>query len=439
MPTKFRESINLHMAQLSRIESLLYAVMILLCLLLPLSKTPVPLIMVVLFVLSIVRTVQQKGNNILKPGLTTVCLMVLYIIYVAGLIYTSDLSRGFFDLEVKLSFLVVPLIFILSGKNIFNEQRVQTLKLVFVAGALISTFVNLLHATYISLNEYFTFDNYMYNRLSWGFHPSYAALYLNVSILILFLFLIRNWEKLKIRIKILLSVIILYFFVHIIFLNSKMGIIMSGLTLLVLLIYLVISKRKYLLGLLSLAVFLLVSVLILKFTPYISSRLASAWEAFISYSETGTHQNDGTTNRLQVWHYASQVAIKNLPEGVGTGDVRSALNTAYIENGFVNGAAMNLNAHNQFLQTFVAIGLPGLCILVLIIMSLFYSGIKKKNIYILIFSLVLLGNFLVESMLETQAGVIFTIFFICLYDMGERKNSTEIKGNLSHTPTELYK
>ena len=428
MPGKIRTFIQHQFEKLSMIESLIYACVVLLSFMLPLSKIPVPGTIGILFVLSVIRAVQQKGNSLKKPGFVSVLLVGLYVVYIAGIIYSANRASALFDLEVKLSFLIIPLIFVLAGKNIFTEKRIQTIKLVFVCGALFSTFANLLHSTYLSMHAYFTLDNYMYNRLSWGFHPSYAALYMNIAILILFLYLIRRWDTFKTRTKVIFSVTILYFFVFNIFLNSKMGIIMSALTLLILLVYMVVTKRKFVLGFISLAVFILATVVIMKWTPYISNRLVSAWQSFISYNQTGTHQNDGTTSRLQVWHYASQVAIKNIPAGVGTGDVRSALNAAYIENGFVDGAAMNLNAHNQFLQTWVAIGIPGLSILALIIISLFFSGAKKKNIYILIFTLVLLGNFLVESMLETQAGVIFTIFFLCLYDMGERKTQERSGG-----------
>jgi O-antigen ligase len=432
---KIRKFIEQQFAQLSMLESLIYAFVFLLSFLLPLSKVPVPAMIGILFILSVIRTIQQKGKYLQKPGLASLLLIGLYVGYIAGLSYSSDTARGLFDLEVKLSFLIIPVIFILAGKNIFTEKRIQTLKLVFVCGALISSLVNLLHGTYLSMNAYFTLDNYMYNRLSWGFHPSYAALYMNMAILILTLYLISQWDKLKISTKILFCFTILYFFVFVIFLNSKMGILMSGLTILLLLVYMVIKKRKFWLGLISLTMLILVTFIIMKWTPYISTRLVSSWQSFISYNQNGVHQNDGTTYRLQIWHYASQVAIKNSPAGVGTGDVKSELNAAYLENGFADGAAMNLNAHNQFLQTWIGIGLPGLCILALIFITLFISGIKNRNAYILIFTIMLLGNNLVESMLETQAGVIFTVFFICLFDMGERKNAKKIDEDLRKTLT----
>ena len=72
-----------------------------------------------------------------------------------------------------------------------------------------------------------------------------------------------------------------------------------------------------------------------------------------------------------------------------------------------------LNAHSQFLQTGIALGIPGLSALVamlLVPLSL------RRNRFILFISLTVIMtlNFLVESMLEVQAGVIFYAYFSSL-------------------------
>ena len=124
---------------------------------------------------------------------------------------------------------------------------------------------------------------------------------------------------------------------------------------------------------------------------------------------------------MLIWKNATEVGLENLPLGVGTGDVHQSLNSAYEKHHFTEGVAINLNTHNQYLQTLVAIGLPGILLLLFICVFLIVHGIRTRNGYIVLIMLILMGNFLVESMLETQAGIVFFAVIVCLYDMVERR------------------
>jgi O-antigen ligase len=422
MPQPSNISFPQHFASLDLFEKLLFIFLALLCFLIPMNKIPVVYVIGCLLFLSTLITLNRKGKNIIKPGPVTLLLIILYLLYVIGMIYTSVWEKGLFDLQIKLSFVMFPAIFMFSSKNLYSKTGIRTLKFIFVSGAIAGTFVSLGHALYISLTTYFTFDHFMYNELSWSFHPSYHAMYLTIAIIILFVHLINQWDEIKTLTKLSIAFIILYFFVFIIFLNSKAGMILAPLSILILLIYLVVSKRKYILGIVALVAVIIVSVFVLNRTPYITSRFVSFFSVISSGQANPSSTGDGTSNRVLAWKCAEHVALENLPMGVGTGDVRATLNPCYLENGFQEGAELKLNAHNQFLQTTVAIGLPGLITLLLIFIIFIVQGIRKRNVYILLFTLVLLGNFLVESMLETQAGVVFITFFICLYDMAERRS-----------------
>ena len=70
-----------------------------------------------------------------------------------------------------------------------------------------------------------------------------------------------------------------------------------------------------------------------------------------------------------------------------------------------------LNTHNQYLQTTIALGMVGFIILVLSLLAPLVQAIKKRNQLYVLFLLLFIINILVESMLETQAGVIFFAFF----------------------------
>jgi O-antigen ligase len=97
--------------------------------------------------------------------------------------------------------------------------------------------------------------------------------------------------------------------------------------------------------------------------------------------------------------------------GVGTGDVKDALLEKYNEKGMTDAFSHRLNAHNQFLQTGIAIGIAGMTVLIgMFILALIYA-IKNRNIVYLLFLGINAVNFLFESILETQNGVVFYAFF----------------------------
>lgn len=78
----------------------------------------------------------------------------------------------------------------------------------------------------------------------------------------------------------------------------------------------------------------------------------------------------------------------------------------------MTGAIENkLNVHNQFLETMLGQGLPGITLLFLLFFVGLIHSIKNKNWLFFTFILLVGFNYLFESMLNTQAGVVFFGFF----------------------------
>ena len=81
-----------------------------------------------------------------------------------------------------------------------------------------------------------------------------------------------------------------------------------------------------------------------------------------------------------VWKCSIEIIKENVFFGVGTGDVKTELNKKYEEKNIQQALKDNLNSHNQFLQTYVAIGLPGFILLLASLLLPLLYGIKKGNI-----------------------------------------------------------
>ena len=109
------------------------------------------------------------------------------------------------------------------------------------------------------------------------------------------------------------------------------------------------------------------------------------------------------------------INFENLPHGIiingSTGIGKKMLQEQFKKDGYDYMVKKNFNAHNQFLQVLIDHGLIGFLILSFYSFFMIYSSIvKKKFIYTIFLSIIIL-NFLTESILETQSGVIFFAFF----------------------------
>src|SRR4051812_770349 len=63
-------------------------------------------------------------------------LVSFYILHALSIFYSTNLNYAFFDLQVKLSFLLFPLIL---SAFVFSQEQINRFKLLFSAGTLLTT------------------------------------------------------------------------------------------------------------------------------------------------------------------------------------------------------------------------------------------------------------------------------------------------------------
>ena len=103
----------------------------------------------------------------------------------------------------------------------------------------------------------------------------------------------------------------------------------------------------------------------------------------------------------------------NLFFGVGTGDYNDEL-IAYNKSKNNQGVVKEeLNSHNQFLNTSVQLGMIGLIVLLMLFISSFLNS--EKQLWQTLVLFVLFLNFLVESFIETQAGIVLFCTILLLF------------------------
>ena len=168
------------------------------------------------------------------------------------------------------------------------------------------------------------------------------------------------------------------------------------------------------------------------FTPFLKKDIYEAEQniqLFFSSQEEFVHHFPETPSssqvRLVLW-LASIEEIQEHPLGVGTGNVDYYLGGNLKEKGLNELATHNYNPHNQFLHTWLEIGVAGFFILISILVAGIRWGIKKKNIMAVILLANLTFNCLFESMLQQQSGIIFyplLLMIIHIYVESEKKST----------------
>ena len=121
----------------------------------------------------------RKSFSIVKKDPIIKIFLGYYLLHVIGMIYSSNLQYGFDDLQTKLSFLIIPLVF--TGMNISNK-RFNKFKTTFI----ISSVVSLAILFFISAKKYYfssDISEFVYANLAHSGHSTYLSIYFNLAML----------------------------------------------------------------------------------------------------------------------------------------------------------------------------------------------------------------------------------------------------------------
>jgi O-antigen ligase len=346
-----------------------------------------------------------------KSVLASILCIGLYFLYLAGLLYSKNLEFGLFDLLLKLPLLIFPIIIFTLNPVFWTKKRIETLLKMFAFGSLITLIISVIHS-WIIYKETSSLFCFFYVEASLFHHPSYASMYYCFSFIItVYLFFTHGyslWEK------IIAIIALMLFLIEIILLESRAGILTFGSTLIVYLFYLLFFKRKlfsYIFaGMICICSALTVTY---KLLPREMNRIQPTIDYIKEYYIDKSHSQDPYI-RFLVWDASFKVGVENLPFGVGTGDIKDELMKQYQKEGYLEPYEGNLNVHCQYLQVFATLGIFGTLLFILITLSSIWIGYKTRTVLFVLFGVITVINFLVESMFEKQAGIMFFVFFFVI-------------------------
>jgi O-antigen ligase len=340
----------------------------------------------------------------------TFSFSLFYLLYLAGLLYSSNYQYGMFDLEIKLSLFVFPLLFSTLDKSMFNPTEIRSVCKMFVTGCFTGSVILLIHALFNKL-LYNTENAFVYSNLSWSFHPSYFAAYLTFAIAIAADHLFLHHNTMNMKVKTGLIILVLFFFAVVFLLSSKAGIGSLFLLAFVYILLVMFRIKKIMAGIVLIIGSVLCFYAAFNLFPYAVMRIGKAnTTATLNESSLGG-DNSSTPERLIIWKNSWEIIRQHFITGVGTGNVKDELLKKYKEKNLKVLYEQKLNTHNQYLETFIALGIIGLLALLAMLILPAIRAVRTMNYLYFVFLVIFSFNILVESMLEIQAGVVFFAFF----------------------------
>ncbi len=330
-----------------------------------------------------------------------------YLIYVVCLIYSENLKSGLFILEKKIPLLIFPLI--LATISLTTDQATKVF-FSFIFSCFLATMVSYFYVFNLSTSIN-TSSNDWYRDILIDFmdlHPTYFGMYICFSIVFLLVYLSNDWNRLPLWKKYVLLFILLYFVAYLLFLSSRIPIVV----LVVLIIgigfksWIKFKKIAAMLIVISIAAGFFFSTRVQSLTGRFREIFVTQWAPPV-----GIYYNS-TNLRIGIYFCSIPILIDNWFLGLGTGDVQGCLNKCYKDKGFSDVMHKDqLNSHNEYINVWLNTGLIGIILFLLSLLVPFRLTFLKANLFYMAFIILMMISFLTENVLERQKGIVFYSFF----------------------------
>ncbi len=347
---------------------------------------------------------------------------VLYLYIAAGFFFSENSRRALSTLSTMLPLILFP-VFIGTSSTI-TKPFIRRVNIFFLASVIITLLYAVLHNAidiFISgVDNVRVLDSYYHKLSSFGltsvyhnWHPTYAAVFVNLGVVILLHLYFSSKQPLSFLQKTGTLAALLFLSTCIFLLDSLIGI---G-TYFVL--FLLLIKRGKELSFLNtppkqlIAVFILVAgILVLYINPMGNDKIASLKNKAITITDNQSERNL-LTIRLAKWNVYYDIFTTKPLFGTTPGDIGDVRKEKYLEKGFNDLALHNYNAHNQYLEILATLGILGFAVF---LMLLFYPLVKKETDALYVpFLIICLITFCTESLLLRQQGILFFMFFYSIY------------------------
>jgi len=343
----------------------------------------------------------------------TLLFSSFFLLYLLGLLYSSNLSFAGRIMENKIPLVLFPAI--LSSIRL-DQRTFQNILYTFVITTLIVALMGLGNSLYLFLqsgNPGFLYsDNLL---LLTGGQAAYFSIYVNFSIVILVYLLAKQYDF-KVP-PYLVYLVIFFFYIMNFILASRISIIVLDVLTLGYVAYYIKKEQKWKQGVI--AAFLIVAMMvgIILIFPQTLNRFRSITNLEFNYDNPNpvnrfdmpvSDENwNGLTLRLAIWSCAFEVIENNWLIGVGSGDYKDELFKVYEKRNFVYAYERQYGVHNQYIQTFINFGLIGLLVFLSMIFYPAWIAYKERNYLFLVFLFMIVIAMSTENLLNRYIGTVY--------------------------------
>ena len=284
----------------------------------------------------------------------------------------------------------------------------------FIQGLFVSSLICLVYASY---KMYISYDSshLFYGKLSVFLHSGYFAMYLNLGVILLLESLLTDRFKQLFKLNTIAWALVIFMGLMVVLVSSRAGLLILMFTAIYYIRYWLTSKLGFLklYGIVVATGIICVSLLASDFA---GARLKNVYADLFESNKEPPRTNN---SRGMLWSVAVSLAKDSPIVGYGTGDMKDELMKRYKAGGYEFAYNHELNPHNQFIQSWLQVGILGIIGFSFMIFILF----RSKNSIGIAVGIVGLGYSIIESILENQAGVTFFMFFYCLAYISSKNNN----------------
>ena len=369
--------------------------------------------MLAMVILGVYRATQDKNINVrsfLKDKSYSGLLFIFLVVLFSG-INSDNHTEWIHQIKLKLPFLLLPFAFF-SLKPI-NKDTHKWIHFVFIATVLVSTFQVLITC----------FADFKAISLSIGkgkaiptpidhIHYSIMVAYAIVSS---FIYSIISQDK-KWKIGLFLVGIFLFGFAH--FLSVRTGLALSYSSLVFVLGWYVIRNKKYVTGLVTVALLAAIPFIAFKTIEPFKRKINYMYWDFAKYKQ-GKGKSYSDSERLMSYEIAADLIKESPFVGHGVGDLRPIMIRKHKEK--FGQKEKYIYPHNQYLYVLTTMGIIGAIF--------FFGGLlspvlfaERRNIFLASIFILMMLSFMVENTIQRAVITAFYLFFILL-NLGVKKNN----------------
>ena len=358
---------------------------------------------VVLAILEVRKSRNFSFSSFIKHKAFSGLLLVFFAVVLSGF-NSGNLDAWLHEVKIKLPFLILPIAFFIL-RNQIDQKTHKWIHLVFILVALVSTFQ--------------VFGNFLLDReaivasLGRGKSMPTPLDHIHYSIMMAYAvvssFILAILEKEK-GMKWILFIAAFYLFGFVHFLSVRTGLVIAYAGIFMVLVWYVISRKKYLIGISALAIMVAI--------PFIAFHTIESFNKKIGYMtwdlkqyRKGKGNSYSDSERLMSYKISLDLIKEKPVFGHGIGDLRPIMTQKHQE--LYGQKDKYIYPHNQYLYILACMGIIGALIFFFGIFSpLVYA--PHRNIFLLSVFVLMLLSFLVENTIQRAVITGFFMFFMLI-------------------------